>query len=178
MSDAFVDKIFQYIGQGTAVAVAGWGVWKFIHSRTIYPKASVTHSVWHDSIAKGMTVVHVAAKFENKGNNLISLKSGFCRIQQVRPAPNEIQEVIDGGEDPTSKEGNDREIPWKMIKKHEWEFEDIEIEPGEVEGIHCDFLIPESVKGVMVYTYFKNASKRKEIGWSETTFIDLEKEMK
>ncbi len=49
----------------------------------------------------------------------------------------------------------------------------IEIEPGESEQLHYDFLVDKAIKTVLVYSYFQNIQKNRRLGWSLTTTNDF-----
>ena len=64
-----------------------------------------------------------------------------------------------------------------MIAAREWSWgeEDFEVEPGESDALHADFIIPSDVKTVQLYAFVKNPRKNKEgLGWTtaELTSFD------
>jgi hypothetical protein len=50
-----------------------------------------------------------------------------------------------------------------------------EIEPGEADEFHFDFVVSSEVEVVEICTYFKNEAKRvRNIGWRHTSLVRLE----
>jgi hypothetical protein len=73
-------------------------------------------------------------------------------------------------------EKNENEYQWPEIdsKESSWVEKQFEIEPGESDSIHYDFIINANLQTVQLYSYCKNEKKLdRDIGWSHTTFYDL-----
>jgi hypothetical protein len=102
---------------------------------------------------------------------LISIESYKVRIDKVIPLDNEIREKILKDEDPVSE---DYKISWPNLYYRVKNFKPWELEPSENEEVNFDFVIDKKIKTILVYSYLKNTSKpEREIGWSRTTFHDL-----
>lgn len=170
-----IAQIAQSVFTIIAVLVGGiWGYWLFVKNRQRYPRAQIEHSVFHRAISDDKILLHVIVKVSNLGNVLLSLVSLDTRIQKILPSSDEFIESIRKGLD-TVDEG-EAEIEWPLIGSRELNLEKdkYEIEPGETQGIDCDFILGSDVEVIALYTYLKNVSKRgREIGWDSTTIYTL-----
>jgi len=66
---------------------------------------------------------------------------------------------------------NKTEIEWPMLYGREWKWEKggFEIEPGESDSLHADYIIPDYVEVIEFYCYISNArKKRAKLGWTLT----------
>lgn len=159
-------QAFQALVSLCAVIVGGiWTYRIFVKKREEFPKADFKHEITHTAIDDDRKHLHVVVTVTNKGNVLLALVEGFVRIQRMVPWPNEV-EIPDG----------EREVPWPLLcqRNCNWNSEAIEIEPGESEELHFDFVVEHTEK-VVVYSYFKNLKKhrKREIGWNKTTTYDI-----
>ena len=69
------------------------------------------------------------------------------------------------------------EVNWPLLQLCEARSpqDDYELEPGESQELHFDFILDAQVQTVAVYSYFKNIAKReREIGWDAASIYDLE----
>ena len=101
--------------------------------------------------------------------------SSFLRIRQRR---NQISLILKG-EEPLDEEG--LEYLWPLAvdqKEKEWSKGSRELEPGESDQVHFDFLLGRDVETIIVYSYFRNAKKfgrKEELGWQITNVYDSKK---
>jgi len=155
---AIVQSMFTVL----AIVVGGFWSWRlFFRKRLNRPWAKVTNHVEHRRREDGKTLLHVAVHIENVGQVLLRVAEGFVRVQQVLPS-----DVACSGE------CNVEEFPYSLIKEKSILQGTQEIEPGEEDERHFDFLLEEHVKTVIVYSHIRNLSKR-NIGWNATTFCDI-----
>jgi hypothetical protein len=61
---------------------------------------------------------------------------------------------------------------WPLVKEVKFTAGIEEIEPGESDTLHIDFIVGEDLKTVQVYSHVSNAGK-KTIGWNHTTLDDV-----
>ncbi len=161
----------------TVVAIGVGGAWTyllFIRRRQKYPRAKITHDIMHRSLTTQKTLLRIAVTISNSGDVLLSLVSEIIRIQQILPPPSEVLHSIAHEQD-LVREGQ-REALWPSIgsRRLTWAAGKFEIEPGESDELHHDFVIDADVQTIKVYTYFTNLTKRdREIGWRLTTIYDL-----
>ena len=160
-----------------AILVSGvWGYWLFVQNRQRFPHAGLLHDVFCHDLPDNKRLVHVTVTIHNLGNILIRLKSGETRLQQVKPFPSRFLQAIKEGKDPVGQSQTEIDY-WPMLDCHEislprgtWE-----IEPGESQEIHHDFVIDRGVQVISLYTFINNKIKhRRQIAWDLTTFHRLE----
>jgi hypothetical protein len=64
--------------------------------------------------------------------------------------------------------------PCLVDRECNWSKECREVEPGEIDEFHFDFVIPAHVQLVEIYSYIRNVKKQdREIGWNTTTVYSL-----
>jgi hypothetical protein len=166
----------------TAIGIIVAGVWTyvlFVRRRLRYPRAAISHTSYSFRLADGRTLLRVSAKMTNVGEVLLWFRHARTRVQHLYPLPAHIAALTASTTgDPVAK--GEYELPWTVLCAREWTYEDgqAQIEPGESEVLHCDFVIPAGVKKVLVYTHVTNHVKRgHEIGWSDTVVVDLDEEV-
>ncbi|MFB3779717.1 MAG: hypothetical protein ACE141_19010 [Bryobacteraceae bacterium] len=158
-----------------ALGVAAvWAYMLFVRRRQKFPRANVEHRIAHWATGGGAFIVHVVVRITNVGEAVIRLKSMLVRIQQLLPTPPEVADAIAKDRDPVSDQ--ESEISWPLIveRKCDWQKVRQEVEPGETEECHFDFVIPPELQKIEVYSYVGNIRKRRrEIGWNTTTMYSL-----
>jgi hypothetical protein len=151
-----------------------WGYMLFVKKRQKYPCANISHQITHRSIDDQKFLLNVEVLISNVGTVLLSLVSAEIRILQVLPPPRDVLYSIQKGIDPVRKA--ETEVQWPMIASRESTFQKnkYEIEPCEQDHFSFDFIIDKNIQTIQIYTFVRNEIKRKrEIGWSLTTFYDL-----
>lgn len=177
LQDARSLAVLQWIqGIVTVLAVVVGGVWAyilFVRRRQRYPRANITQDLLHLDLADGKRLLRVTVRIKNEGEVLLSLASGFCRVQQLLPSSDDLANAL-------AALPNDRcvdsEVAWPQLAERRVEFRrgEREIEPGESDELCFDFIVDADVEVVSAYTYLKNVEKRRrEIGWGATSVLDL-----
>ncbi|HTT33807.1 MAG TPA: hypothetical protein VMH48_09410 [Methylomirabilota bacterium] len=158
-----------------AIVVGGfWTYMLFIKKRQRYPRAKATHAITHKPLGHNRVLLHVTTDISNPGEVLLRLESGFTRVQQLLPPPPDLVAAIKKGDDPVPP--GKTEYPWPLVGERiwDWKAQPHEVEPGENEEVHCDFVIADTHRTLEIYTYVKNEAKaNREIGWNLTTIYDL-----
>lgn len=171
-----IASIAQSITTMLAIVVSGfWGYWVFVKNRQQYPRANLSQSITHRKIDGRNILLHVVVIVQNVGEILLCLRTAETRIQKVLPLPKPVAKTLRKGENPVLK-GETEINAWPLLGCHETGFQEnlFEIEPGETQELHHDFVIPSGVKTILVYSYLKNIKKRnREIGWNTTTYYDI-----
>ena len=110
----------------------------------------------------------------NSGSTLLTPEYAEVRVQQVIPVPQEIDALAQKGVDPV--EVGETEYSWPMLvdRKWSWPAGELEIEPGESDALHADFVIKASVRTVKVYAFVGNPQKKDEgLGWTATRLLSF-----
>ncbi len=176
-----VPATVQAILTAVAVLLGGWWV---LRKREHFPAACLTHVIESARLTDEKRLVHVTAVLTNVGHRLVQVERCWTRIQQVRPLPPEISEQLRSRA--KLVQPGEREAAWPTLDEHDSTHQkgEAEIEPGESEEWAYDFVVDLAVELVEVYTYVRNAAKRRsffvfkrgEIGWSKTTLFHLQGE--
>ncbi len=172
-----IASIAQSLTTILAIFVSGfWGYWVFVKNRQQYPRVKLSHTITHHKIDDENILLHVIVNVQNSGDILLSLRTAATRVQQVIPLPEIMSEAIKLGLDPV-RDGETEIDLWPLLGSHETVFQKnlFEAEPGEIQELHHDFIIPEDIKTIIVYSYLRNIKKRtREIGWNLTTYYDIQ----
>jgi hypothetical protein len=169
-----------------AVLIAGlWTYLLFVRRRQKFPRASVTHRVTFDPVDDQKLLLRATVVIANKSEVLLSINHGMVWVQQVMPWPKIAAKApIDGDEAEKKKE-----LSWPVLAERRLDDSQDrwEVEPGETEELHLDFLLRRPLDVVLLYSYFRNSKKRlrprvrrpwgifREIGWNTTTLHVLDR---
>lgn len=163
-------EIIQALLTSAGIIIGGiWTYLLFIRQRLHFPKVNIGLSVTDAILPNDNRLVHAEIKIENVGSVILCSDYAELRLRQVMPVPKEINTIIENGNDPV-QEGNS-EIVWPMLFNREWKWESkfFEIEPGEPDSLHADYIIPEYIKVIEFYFFMANAKKKRQgLGWTLT----------
>jgi len=172
-------SIAQSVITGAGIIMAGiWTYLVFVRQRLGLPKVDIDLSIDDIILPEGGRLIHAEIKLKNTGSVVVKSDYGELRLRQVVPIPDEFKGDIEGGYDPVG-EGN-TEVEWPMIAGREWKWSknDLEIEPGECDSLHADYIIPVTTKTVQLYCYISNAKKkRRGLGWTCTKLYTFNSNM-
>lgn len=173
MNLAFWNDVSTIIGNlltGAGIVLGGlWTYRLFVRQRLRYPRVNTSLSVTDVFLDDGKRLVHAEIKVDNVGSVVFCSDYAELRIRQVIPIPEEFDAKIKDDEDPV-EEGKS-EVIWPLINEREWEWEGecFEIEPGEYDSLHADYVIPGNISVVEFYCFIANAKKKKlGVGWTIT----------
>jgi hypothetical protein len=166
----------------TVIAILVGGFWSytlFVKKRQDYPKAKIEHKVTRRVIQGDMILLSIDVFVYNTGDVIIILLPWEITIKQMLPPRSELLRFMK--DDTGSNERSKELIEWDIIasKKVTAETEQCEIEPGECEQLHYDFLIKFKVNTILMESYFHNRRKHgsPSIGWRFISIYDLDKDM-
>ena len=156
-----------------AIFIAGCWTYKlYIKQRLSYPRINIELREYTTPISYDYRLLHTFLKIKNTGSVLFRAKYVEVRIRKVLPIAAEILDDAKMGNDPIPE--NETELNWVPMWQREWKSGkqwNCEIEPGEQDTLHADFIINANVEVVQIYVYVRNESK-KELGWSEVRFTN------
>jgi hypothetical protein len=159
----------------TIIALFIGGLWTFrafVKGRGNYPRAKLEHLISHRRLPNRTSLLIVDISVENIGPVAIPLRSADTWVQQILPLPSAVQSRIDEGHD--FLEGDKHEGAWKLlgtIHKREFVKHDYVVDCGERDQYRHNFLLPESVQTIQVYTYLQPAKGGS--GWKLKTTYDV-----
>jgi hypothetical protein len=162
------------VSQIAAVGIGGiWTYRLFVRQRLAQERANVKHTVDQRVLNENSRLVRVLIELENIGSVILRPPKGETSVQQVLPIEAEIAQVLAGGNEPI--ENGATEFDWPVIATREYDLkaDDVSLEPGEVERLLCDFIIPIDVRTIEVHTVVFCSSRANAQFWDETTLHDL-----
>jgi hypothetical protein len=157
-----------------AMVVAGFWTWLlYVRQRLRFPRAQVDIAVDHAELVTDKRLVHIAIRIVNVGTVVLKPQFAEARVRQVVPVVRAIAATFRAGCDPIPQ--GKEELEWPVIVSRKWS-PACEIEPGESDTLHTDFVLESEVQLIQVYTFVGNPTKKqKDFGWSHTTFVSLAK---
>ena len=168
-------QIIQAVVTTLAFIVAGyWTYFLYVRKRLKYPRVSVEITVDDMPLTEGDRLLHTEVKIVNKGDVIVTSTWAELRLRQVEPIPDVIRGFAQANQDPVPI--NQTEIEWPMIAGRKWKFDeaDFEVEPGESDSLHADFMVKDDITVVQFYFFLSNAAKsRKNLGWTLTKISKL-----
>jgi hypothetical protein len=174
--DSLADILTIVITASIAIGGAIGAGYKLKKRRVHWPKANVSQEVQAIRLTDDEICIHTCARIQNIGDVMISICSAKHTIYWVLPLDPSIQGWLKRERksyyDDLNKEIGEQ-INWPGYSK-EVGYE-IEIEPGEYDKVHFDWVIPANIEIVGMYTYFQNLKKRGPIGWHTKQFYEVSK---
>lgn len=165
----FVD-LGQSIAATGAIVVGGvWTYFLFIKHRLNYPQLELEVACEQYALDHGKKLIHAAVTIRNTGKVMLYSDSAEIRLRQVLPLPTDVRERISQNYDLLLKDQT--EVEWPLIAARQWHWNpgEFEIEPGESDALHTDFVVDAAVTVVQFYFFIKNA-KKQSLGWS---FVEM-----
>ncbi len=162
-------SIIQAALTSVGIVVGGfWTYFLFVRQRLRFPKVDIMF-IQDKIILEGTRFIHAEIKLSNLGNVILKSDYSESRLRKIVPIPDEIRPDIKNGLDPVP-EGK-TEIEWPLVVGREWKWneKDFEIEPGESDSLHADYIIESDIKVLEFYFYLRNTKKKAQnIGWTLT----------
>jgi hypothetical protein len=178
---ANVESIAKTLG----ILVAGWWTYfHFIRQRQSYPRAALSLRCADRVLPDQRRLLQVFLDIQNPGNTIVHVRDVDVRIQLVAPLTSAQLEKLAHGREALAATA-DSQIPWFLVGRRRLAFEpgQMEIEPGENEFIHCDFILPDRADLLRVYANVRNLRKRlrrhrfwwakRDIGWQQVTYHEI-----
>lgn len=156
------------IVQGLAVGLAAvlgalWSIYLVLRHRETHPRLEIEHSVVVVRVDDQRILLRLDVILTNVGKVLVRIGAGSARLQRIAPCDEEeIAHVEkDGGTNYP-----ERDWPEETTRgRSDWE---TEIEPGETEQLCFDFLLPQTIEAVSLYSEFADKEERR-LRWNKTT---------
>jgi hypothetical protein len=169
--DDWVNVITVIESVSTIIALIIGGVWVyfiFVKNRQHLPHAQVSISTQHRIFAKSKRLIHVSVEIENTGETVLSIGSINVKVQHVAPLSSEVLRDL-------KRSTKSKEFCWPLADDsviREYQSGESELEPGEADSYHCDFVIDSSIEVIRLYCYVENIAKNTKsgIGWKAIEF--------
>ena len=162
--------------ESLALIIAGiWTYLLFVRQRLGLPRVNIKPTITHVRTSGEWTLIHVEVKIENIGSVVLRSDKAEIRIRQVLPFPDDVQRWISLGYDPV--ENGRTEVEWPLIADRKWNWAEstFEIEPGESDSLHADFVIPGSIFAIELYAFIANTRKKRQgLGWTLTEVYKID----
>ena len=161
----------------TIIAIFIGAVWTyrlFLENRQQAPHLNISHAVVSKHLSNSVVWVHLTVSLENPGDNLVSLRKGDIRLQQILPLHASLLGPLAAGGDLVEKPED--LISWPPLCRYLPKL-DIDIEPKEKDTLEYDFLVPGSLRTIRLYSYFENemySSRTREVGWHFSTIYEIQ----
>ena len=178
---ANVESIAKTLG----ILVAGWWTYfHFIRQRQSYPRAALSLRCADRVLPDQRRLLQVFLDIQNSGNTIVHVRDVDVRIQLVAPLTSAQLEKLAQGHEALAAQA-EPQVPWYLVGRRRLAFEpgQMEIEPGENEFIHCDFILPDRADLLRVYANVRNLRKRlrrhrfwwarRDIGWQQVTYHEI-----
>ncbi len=163
----------------TSIGIIVGGIWTyflFVRQRLSFPKINIDIFINDMILPEGARFIHTEIKLNNIGHVILKSDYAELRLRQIVPIHEKINADIERGFDPVLE--NKTEIEWPLIAGREWKWNEreFEIEPGESDSLHADYIIDSNVKVAEFYYYISNAKKKHQgIGWTLTRIHQFDK---
>ncbi len=167
-------EIVRNLVESIGLVVGGfWAYLKFIKKREHCPCAEIGHSLERYTLTGDKNLVHLDVRFKNCGETLLSLSRLEVRLQQILPLTDYSEALLSNASPVPSGRS---EITWPLVDIREvhWDKGQAELEPGEAENIHADFIVDAGIKLIEAYSFIENTFKGdRRIGWGYTSIHEL-----
>ena len=175
----FLEDLFSVIQPALiSVGIIMGGIWTyflFVHQRLRFPKVGIELFITDKILPEGARFIHADIKINNLGHVILKPDHSELRLRQIVPLHDEIKQDIKVGVDPVLQD--ETEIKWPMVAGRNWKWnkKEFEIEPGESDSLHSDYIVESNIKVVEFYFYLSNVKKKsKKIGWGLTKIHEFD----
>ncbi len=171
IAKAWADVVSKVATIAAMIFAGSWTYLLYVRQRLGLPRAQVDIAVDHAELVTDKRLVHIAIRIVNVGTVVLRPQFAEARVRQVVPVIQAISSTFRAGYDPIPR--GKEELEWPVIVGRKWS-PACEIEPGESDTLHADFVLESEIQLIQVYTFVGNPTKkRKDFGWSHTTFVSL-----
>ena len=163
----------------TALAIAVAGVfagYKLRLFRDFEPHLTISHSIAHRRVGDAYVHIFVTATLWNSSKVAVEVRDELLRVQQIAPVSREEVESLVAQ---VFQQKAEKYMQWPTLDQvlRAWEAHEVVVEPGESHQETVEFVIPDYVGSVLIYTYFYNPTFRQGSGtaegWGATSAYDI-----
>lgn len=143
---------------------------QFVYTRELATRMNSSHDIETVRLMDGVIWIRINSIFDNVGETRIEIPRVRVIVQQITPVDETMAEQIVSN--PVSFDDISI-IPWPTIAER-WVEANFFIEPGEQHFTATEFLFPERLEVVKIYTFVPSDLERPDHGWSAVTIINLQ----
>lgn len=161
-------EIIESVAKIAALIVgAVWTYMLFIKKRSGYPRATVAHDASLIPLNAERALLRVSITIKNTSEVLLTVASIRVDVKRISPFDGQSPSLGYAGDQQSF------EYAWPSIGEA-MPHPALEIEPGESDAVHLDFIVEPATASVQIYSYVKNVTKRaRAIGWNCTSVHHL-----
>ena len=144
--------------------------------RSFKSHLTISHEVTHRQLGDSYIHIAVSAALQNSSKVKIDILEGFFLWQLIKPVSDE---EVESHYDRVFVHRDSDDIEWQIGDSIErsWGKNELIIEPGEMHQEVGEFILPNEVETIAIYTYFYNSKFRQNSesaqGWGTITFYDM-----
>ena len=140
---------------------------KFELFRDFEPHLTISHTINHRRLGGGYTHIDVKATLQNSSRVRVELNEGFYLLQQVSPAPSDVDFPGDNLLYP----------PWPILDEASFNLGDnnIVLEPNQSLQEVFQFMVPSYVETLLIHYILYDWASTEEVpkGWGITEVYDI-----
>jgi len=174
-----VADILQSVVTVAAIIIGGiWTYKNFVEQRQNHVRAQLSQNISELKLADHYNLLIVDEHLLNLGTRVVSFEQGRIRVYKVLPLPPAITAELHASGAIPETNSRAAQNKWQLLHKRDqvWDSTTHIVEPGEVEQIHNEFLLPSDVQVVMVLSYVYNPREQEHpMGWEAISLYDLRK---
>jgi hypothetical protein len=135
----------------------GAAAYLFFWRRRPYPRLVFSQDIQHHHLTDETVWLRVQVSIENKGDGLARLGARTTKIRQILPLDSRCVPYV-VPLDSTLHYG-DPHLTWTTLTESVTSRGEVEIEPSEITTYEVDFLLPNTLQLIQVYTFVENPMK-------------------
>lgn len=182
MSLSFWKDIFstvQSVATVGAILVGGtWALLQFSWHREAYPHITLQQTITHRELPFRKYLLVIDVEMRNESRVQLNDVAGHTLVYQVLPLSQQMISRLSS--DPPGgayAENGARGLDWGEPVGVRLERHSNFVEPGDVEHLLYEFILPVNLCTVMVKTFISNpklSTSEKPVGWERSTLYDLQ----
>lgn len=148
----------------TIVALVAGSIWSlhtYRRQRTSYPRLDTEILEPNIFDLKGHRHIRVEIRLFNRGSVIFKCKEAVLRLRSVLPIEDQrwdsIKSLLTQDFDPVKDDTCLLDFP--SISNRTWGPAAVELEPGETDSLHADFVVRDDLEVAELYFYLKNPKK-------------------
>ena len=150
---------------------AAFAAYKLELFRDFEPHLTLTHTINHRPVGDSYVHIDIVVRMHNSSRVRVDLHEGFWTLQQIPPlSDTEVEQIY-----LPSLEADLPEFPWPALNEGVWVWDrgELAIEPGASHHELLEFIVPDDIKALIIYTFCYSPPVPEETGWDLATVFDI-----